>query len=43
LDHVIFNSIVLLFHDWFDFVLSSDYHVVSVLRPNFACTLKIIE
>jgi len=43
LDHVIINKIVFLFHDWFDFVLSSDYHVVSEFWPNFACILKKIE
>jgi len=43
LDQVIFNRIALLFHHWFDFVLSSDYHVVSGFWPNFACTLETIE
>ena len=42
-DHVLINRIVLLFYDWIDFVLSSDYHVVNGFWLNFAYALETIK
>ena len=43
LGHVLINRIVLLFHDRFDFVLSSDYHVVGEFFGQILLAFETIE